>query len=166
MTKNKTTKNLEEAFSGESQANRKYLAFAKRADDEGDHQVGRLFRAVAEAETIHANSHLRAMGMIGTTAENLDAAIAGETYEFTSMYPPFIKEAAAEGEKQAERSFRLANEAEKVHAGLFRKARENLPSVESVDYYVCSVCGYIAEKEAPDICPICGAKKEAFKLVE
>jgi rubrerythrin len=82
------------------------------------------------------------------------------------MYPPFIEDAAAEGEKQAERSFRLANEAEKVHAGLFQKARENLPTVESVDYYVCSVCGYIAETEAPDTCPICGAKKEAFKQVE
>jgi len=166
VPKDKTKKNLKEAFSGEAQANRQYLAFAKKADDEGNHQVGKLFRAVAEAETIHANSHLRAMGMIGSTAENLDAAIASETYEFTSMYPPFIEDAVAEGEKQAERSFRLANEAEKVHAGLFQKARENLPAVESVDYYVCSVCGYIAEKEAPDTCPICGAKKEAFKQVE
>ncbi|HOR54823.1 MAG TPA: rubrerythrin family protein [Synergistales bacterium] len=166
LAREKTKKNLEEAFSGESQANRKYLAFAKKADEEGIHQVGRLFRAVAEAETIHANSHLRALGMIGSTAENLDAAIAGETYEFTSMYPPFIEDAAMEGDKQAERSFRLANEAEKVHAGLFRKARESLLSAGDVDYYVCSVCGYIAEEEAPDTCPLCGAKKEAFKQVE
>ncbi|HOG14564.1 MAG TPA: rubrerythrin family protein [Synergistales bacterium] len=166
MARGKTKKNLEEAFCGESQANRKYLAFAKKADDEGNHQVGKLFRAVAEAETIHAHSHMRSLGMIGSTVENLDAAIAGETYEFTSMYPSFIEDAVMEGEKQSERSFHFANEAEKVHANLFRKARENLLSARDVDYFVCSVCGYIAEEEAPDTCPICGAKKEAFKLVE
>lgn len=166
MTRGKTMKNLEEAFSGESQANRKYLAFAKKADDEGFHQIARLFRATAEAETIHAHTHMRSMGMIGTTAENLDAAIAGETYEFKSMYPAFIEDAVAEGKKQAERSFRLANEAEKVHAGLYEKTRETLGSGDSFDYFLCTVCGHIAEGGAPDSCPLCGAKKQAYRLVE
>ena len=103
---------------------------------------------------------------VGATEDNLKSAIAGETYEFTSMYPSFIEDAVMEGEKQSERSFHFANEAEKVHANLFRKARENLLSARDVDYFVCSVGGYIAEEEAPDTCPICGAKKEAFKLVE
>jgi rubrerythrin len=166
MTRENTMKNLKEAFSGESQANRKYLAFAKKADEEGYHQVARLFRATAEAETIHAHINLRSMGMTGSTAENLDAAIEGETYEFKSMYPAFIDEAADEGEKQAERSFRLANEAEKVHAGLYQKARDNLGSGESFDYFLCTVCGHIAERDAPDSCPLCGARKQAYRLVE
>ncbi len=166
MIREKTMNNLKEAFSGESQANRKYLAFAKKADEEGYHQVAKLFRATAEAETIHAHTHLRSMGMVGSTAENLEAAIEGETYEYKSMYPVFIDEASAEGEKQAERSFRLANEAEKVHAGLYGKAKVSLESGESFDYYLCTVCGHIAEKDAPDSCPLCGAKKQAYRLVE
>lgn len=161
----KTMKNLEAAFSGESQANRKYLAFAKKADEEGFHQVAKLFRAAAEAETIHAHTHLRSMGMIGSTAENLDVAVAGETYEFKSMYPAFIEDARNEGETQAERSFRLANEAEKVHADLYIKARKTLGSEEPLDYFLCTVCGHIAEREAPDSCPLCGAKKQAYRQV-
>ena len=125
MVNGKTMKNLEAAFSGESQANRKYLAFAKKADEEGFHQAAKLFRAAAEAETIHAHTHLRSMGMIGSTAENLDVAVEGETYEFKSMYPAFIEDARNEGETQAERSFRLANEAEKVHEGYFSIDKKN-----------------------------------------
>jgi len=162
----KTMKNLEAAFSGESQANRKYLAFAKKADEEGFHQAAKLFRAAAEAETIHAHTHMRSMGMIRSTADNLDVAIAGETYEYKSMYPGFIEEAKEEGATQAEKSFRLANEAEKVHAGLYIKARETLGSGETLDYFLCTVCGHIAEREAPESCPLCGAKKQAYRLVE
>lgn len=166
MANGKTMKNLEAAFSGESQANRKYLAFARKADEEGFRQAAKLFRAAAEAETIHAHTHMRSMGMIRSTAENLDSAIAGETYEFKSMYPGFIEDAKTEGEAQAERSFRLANEAEKVHAELYTKARLTLDACEDVDYFLCTVCGHIAEGEAPESCPLCGAKKQFYRPVQ
>lgn len=158
----KTEQNLREAFSGEAQANRKYLAFAKNAEKEGYLQVAKLFRAVAEAETIHAHAHLRVLGEIKSTAENLKEAISGETHEFTKMYPDMIKTAEAEGNKAAERSFSYANEVEKIHAGLYKKALDNLGQTEEVSYYICSVCGYTCEKEPPEICPVCGAKTKAF----
>jgi len=159
----KSEQNLKEAFAGESQANRKYLAFAKQADKEGYAQAAKLFRAAAEAETIHAHSHLRALGGIRTTKENLQAAIAGETEEFTSMYPAMIAEAEAEGAEQALRSFRYANEVEKVHAGLYGKALAALDDRgELFDYYICPVCGHTVEKGAPDTCVICGAKGSVF----
>jgi len=161
----KTKENLKEAFAGESQANRKYLAFAKQAEKEGYSQVAKLFRAAAEAETVHAHAHLRALGGIGTTAENLEAAVSGETFEFKEMYPEMIETAKKEGDKNAERTFSFANDVEKVHAGLYRKALENLGSNEEVDYYVCSVCGYTCENEPPDKCPVCGAKATAFSKV-
>ncbi|WP_425059764.1 Nigerythrin [Sporomusa carbonis] len=160
-----TDKNLAAAFAGESQANRKYLAFAKQADAEGYPQAAKLFRAAAEAETIHAHAHLKAMGMIKSTAENLKAAVEGETYEFEAMYPDFIKVAKEENNTAAVRTFHLANEAEKVHAELYQKALNNLSNGESYDYYLCTVCGHIAEKEAPEKCPICGAKAQAYKNV-
>ena len=141
---------LMEAFAGESQANRKYLAFAKQAEKEGYPQVAKLFRAAAEAETVHAHAHLRTVGGIKTTAENLKAAIAGETHEFEHMYPEMIAAAQAEGNKAAERSFSYANEVEKIHAGLYQKALANLDKkTEDVDYYVCSVCGYTCEDDPP-----------------
>jgi rubrerythrin len=155
-------KNLKDAFAGESQANRKYLAFAKKAQQDGYSQVAKLFRAAAEAETIHAHSHLRALKGVKSTADNLKEAIGGETYEFQSMYPPMIETAKAEGDKAAERSFTYANEVEKVHAALYQKALDNLDKLETVDYYVCDVCGYTCENEAPDVCPVCGAKAKAF----
>jgi len=158
-----TEKNLAAAFAGESQANRKYLAFAKQADAEGHTQVAKLFRATAEAETIHAHAHFKNMGMIKSTAENLKAAIAGETYEFSVMYPDFIKEAETEGaNKTIARAFTLANEAEKVHADLYKKALANLETKDSSDYYLCTICGHIHEGSAPDTCPICGAKAQAY----
>ena len=164
---NKTEKNLLQAFSGESQANRKYLAFAKQADKEDYGQVARLFRAAAEAETVHAHAHLRALGGIKTTAENLKEAIAGETHEFKDMYPAMIDAAREEGNKAAERSFTYANAVEKVHAGLYQKALDNLEKTSDVDcYYVCSVCGYTCENEPPDACPVCGAKAKAFSKVD
>ena len=162
----KTEQNLKDAFAGESQANRKYLAFAKKADQEGYKQVARLFRAAAEAETVHAHAHLRTLKGIGSTAENLKAAIAGETHEFKSMYPEMIEDARAEDNKAALRSFEYANAVEKVHANLYQKALEKMDKLEEADYYVCSVCGYTCEDEAPDECPVCKAKKKAFFKVD
>jgi len=162
----RTKKNLEEAFAGESQANRRYLAFARKADQEGYAQVAKLFRAAAEAETVHAHAHLRVLGGIRTTAENLEEAIAGETHEFKKMYPDMIEEARNEGEDAALRSFSYANEVEKIHAGLYRKALEKMDALDSVDYHVCSVCGYTCEGEPPDTCPVCKAKAKAFFKVQ
>jgi rubrerythrin len=155
---------LKEAFAGESQANRKYLAFAARADKDGFPQVARLFRAAAEAETIHAHSHLRALNGIRSTKENLTEAIAGETHEFKKMYPEMIEAAKAEGAKAAERTFSYANEVEKTHAALYQKLLDNLGGTqENYPYYICPVCGHTAEREAPGICPVCGAKGELFQ---
>ncbi|GBD98985.1 rubrerythrin-2 [bacterium BMS3Abin07] len=162
----KTEKNLAEAFAGESQANRKYLAFAKKAEEEGFKQVAKLFRAAAEAETVHAHNHLRELKGIRTTKENLEEAIGGETYEFQNMYPKMIEDAKAEGNSSALRSFNFANEVEKVHAALYEKAHKYLDDNEEVDYYVCRICGNTVEGEAPDVCPVCGAKKEMFRKVD
>lgn len=162
----KTEKNLQDAFAGESQANRKYLAFAKKAEAEGFKQIAKLFRATADAETVHAMNHLRELGGIKTTKENLEAAIGGETYEVESMYPPMIQEAAAEGKKGAENSFSYAYEVEKIHAALYKKALDAIGKNEEVDYYVCQVCGNTVEGEPPDQCPICKAMKKMFKKVE
>jgi rubrerythrin len=162
----KSVANLKEAFAGESQANRKYLAFAEKADREGYPQVARLFRAAAEAETVHALNHLRALKAIGSTAENLKEAVSGEVAEFQEMYPRMIAASQAEGHKEAERTFNFANEVEKIHAQLFQKALENLERKEVVDIYVCAVCGYTVEGEPPDNCPICKALKKLFRRIE
>lgn len=154
--------NLKNAFAGESQANRRYLAFAKKAEDEGHKQVAKLFRAAAEAETVHAHAHLRVMGGVRSTKENVQEAIGGETFEFTKMYPQMIEEAKKEGNKQAQQSFEFANKVEKIHAELYQKALNNLGKNETVDYYVCQVCGNTVEKAAPEKCPICGASKSMF----
>jgi rubrerythrin len=164
--KEKTKKNLIEAFAGESQANRKYLAFANKAEQEGYPGVAKLFRAAATAETVHAHAHLRALESIKTTKDNLVEAISGETHEFVSMYPKMIDEAKEEGEKIAEKSFVFANEVEKIHANLYKKALDTLDDFPIKDYYVCSVCGYTVADEAPDKCPVCGAMKKAFNKVE
>lgn len=161
-----TEKNLKEAFAGESQANRKYLAFAKKAEEEGYKAVAALFKAAAEAETIHAHNHLRELKGIKSTKENLMEAINGETFEFQSMYPKMIEEAKAEGNNGALRSFNYANEVEKVHAGLFKKALENLEKKETVTYYICPICGNTFENDAPDKCPICNAAKSSFIKIE
>ena len=160
-----TDKNLKTAFAGESQANRKYLAFAQKADQEGFPGVAKLFRAAAEAETIHAMSELKALGGVKSTAENLKEAVEGETYEFTEMYPGFISEAEQEGQSNARGVFNFANEAEKVHADLYKKALESLNQNEDTDYYVCEVCGNLEKGSAPDKCSICGAPKSKFKNV-
>jgi rubrerythrin len=162
----KTERNLAEAFAGESQANRKYLAFAAKADKEGLKQVAKLLRAAAEAETVHAHNHLRAMKGVGSTAENLQAAIGGETHEFESMYPPMVEDAKTEGDKIAQKSFEYANAVEKVHAELFKRAAEKMEKLEETDIYVCKVCGNTVEGEPPDKCPICNSPKSAFNKIE
>ncbi|MBW1759733.1 MAG: rubrerythrin family protein [Deltaproteobacteria bacterium] len=158
----KTEQNLKEAFAGESQANRKYLAYAKKADKDGYPQVAKLFRAAAAAETIHAHAHLKNLGGIKTTVENLKDAISGEQHEFKTMYPAMIKDAEEEGQKVAKRFFQYANDVEEVHSNLYQKALDNLDNPEEVDYYICSVCGYTCEIEPPDVCPVCGARSKAF----
>lgn len=163
----KTLENLKEAFAGESQANRKYLAFAKQADADGYPQVAKLFRAAAEAETIHAHAHLRAMEGVGSTKDNLLAAVGGETHEFESMYPGMIAEAKKEGFKKAERSFHNANDVEQIHAKLYQKALDTLGrKVAAVDYYVCPVCGNTVEGKPTDPCPICGTPANRFFKVD
>lgn len=163
----KTEDALKEAFAGESQANRKYLAFAAKADQEGFPQAAKLFRAAAEAETVHAHAHLRALKGIRSTRENLLEAIAGETHEFKSMYPGMIKTAKAENHKEAERSFNFANEVEKIHARLYQELLDNLESSKvPYDYYICPVCGYTVERESPETCPVCGTKGKMFKKVD
>ena len=162
----KSDQNLKDAFAGESQANRKYLAFAKKADQEGFKQVAKLFRAAAEAETVHAHNHLRAMGGIKSTKENLEEALNGEVFEFQKMYPQMIADAKSEGNKQAEQTFNFANEVEKIHADLYKKAVDALGKNAETDYYVCQVCGNTVEGGAPDKCPICGAAKTSFKKMD
>ena len=162
----KSVKDLMEGFAGESQANRKYTAYARKAKAEGKLNAAKLFQAAADAETIHALKHFETAGKVGTTAENLKEAIAGETYEFTEMYPGFISEAKTENQSAAiVKGMQLANDAEKVHASLYQKALDTLVNPVDVDYYLCSVCGHIAEGGAPDQCPICGAKAVAYKKV-
>lgn len=161
----KTLANLKDAFAGESQANRRYLAFARKAEEEGLAQIAKLFRAAAEAETVHALNHVRVMGNVKSTLENLATAVSGETYEFETMYPEYLNTAEKEGNRQAAWSFDVANKVEKIHAALFSKTIEALKTgkkLAPVDYYVCGVCGNTVEGEAPERCPICGAPKERF----
>jgi len=161
----KTLKNLKEAFAGESQANRKYLAFAAKAEAEGHKNAAKMFRAAAEAETIHAHAHLKAMKGIGTTADNLKEGVMGETEEFEKMYPPMLAEAEATGEKEAARSFMFAMKAEKVHAELYAMLLASLESKEELSFHLCSICGNV-ELKLPDKCAICGAGSKAFKVIE
>jgi len=164
-----TQENLEAAFAGESQANRKYLFFGDKAEEEGHSRIARLFRAAADAETVHARNHFRVMEGVGSTRDNLLAAISGESHEFTEMYPGFMKQAEAEGETKARDSFDMANQVEEIHHGLFQDALDMLEkgqSVEEKPFYVCQVCGNTVEGEAPDRCPVCGAPKRMFKAIE
>lgn len=165
----KTTDNVQAAFAGESQANRKYLFFAEQAEKEGLKQVARLFRAAADAETAHARNHLKVMDGIKTTKENLKAAVGGEHHEFTAMYPGFIKEAKSEKAKKAEDSFDLANKVEEIHHRMFTEYLSKLEKGQAVpekDVYVCQYCGNTIEGEPPDKCPICGAPKKMFKKID
>ncbi|MCW4050949.1 MAG: rubrerythrin family protein [Candidatus Bathyarchaeota archaeon] len=164
-----TKENLGAAFAGESQANRKYLAFAEKADKEGYPQIAKLFRAAAAAETVHAHNHLRIMGGIHSTPENVQEAISGETYEFTKMYPEFLEVAAKEQENQASWSFNIANDVEKIHADLYTGAAEALKAggdLPVVTYYVCNVCGNTVENTPPEKCPICNAPAASFDKID
>lgn len=164
-----TDQNLKEAFAGESQANRKYLAFAKRADQEGLTQVARLFRATAHAETVHAMAHLRVLQGVGSTSENLKEALAGEGYEFKEMYPGFVATAMDEGAKGAMLSFNNAMKVEKVHHQLYSEALEHVASGEDLPaakIFVCSVCGNTVMGQPPETCPVCGVSSEKFDEVE
>lgn len=164
-----TSDNLQSAFAGESQANRKYLAFAKKADKEGHGQIAKLFRAAAAAETVHAHAHLRAMKGIKSTEENLQEAVSGEEFEFKNMYPGFIEEAEKEGNKAALLSFKNAMAVEQVHYSLYLSALGTLKKGEDLPgtkVYVCNVCGNTVLGEAPDKCAVCNAGKQAFEEVE
>lgn len=164
-----TEKNLQEAFAGESQANRRYLFFAEKADKEGHSQVARLFRAAAEAETVHARNHFNAMDGVGSTKDNLTAASMGEHYEFTRMYPPFIAKAEEENNRRAQISFNYANQVEEIHHGHFEQALRTANAGQQLKdepYFVCQVCGNTVGGEAPESCPVCGAPRSRFKQVE
>src|SRR5512138_2548505 len=161
-----TLENLKVAFAGESQANRKYLAFARKAEKEGYPQIARLFRAAADAETIHALAHLQNMGGVGSTLENLREAVAGETYEYTEMYPPMVEQAIAEQHK-AKTMLDWANRVEKVHANLFQQALAALQSgqdLSQMDVFICPVCGDL-EFGVPEKCPVCGTPGTRFEKV-
>jgi rubrerythrin len=160
-----TVENLNDAFAGESQANRRYLAFAKKADKDGFPQVAKLFRAAAEAETVHAHAHLRVLGGVKGTAENLQAAIGGEGYEFQKMYPEFLAEAEQEGNKPAEITFKNALAVEEIHHGLYGDALGAVNAGKDLDaasVFVCSVCGNTVFGEPPDVCPVCNAPRDKF----
>jgi rubrerythrin len=162
-----TEGNLKAAFAGESQANRKYLAFAKKAEREGFVNVARLFRTTAEAETIHALGHLTAMGVVGSTADNLRAAVEGETYECKEMYPPMLQQAIAD-DHRAKQMFAFAVKVEAVHAKLYQMALDAVAQgkdLSEVNIYLCPVCGNIEFGKPPDSCPICGVKGDKFVRV-
>jgi rubrerythrin len=161
MGNSKTYDNLMEGFAGESQANRKYLAYSKKAAAEGKTNAAKLFKAASDAETLHALKHFEVAGKIGSTEENLKDAVSGESYEYQSMYPGFLKTAEEEGNKAAVRTFTYALKAEEVHAKLYKEALENLEQAEEIFYYLCPVCGNI-EKEIPDKCSICGTPGSKF----
>jgi rubrerythrin len=163
-----TEKNLKDAFAGESQANRMYLAFAQKAESEGYPQIAKLFRAAAAAETVHAHAHFRVMGGVKETAGNLQTAINGEGYEFRQMYPGFLKEAEAEKNAAAAVSFRNALAVEKIHHDLYSEALESLKKGKDLagqDIFVCEVCGNTVYGHAPDKCPVCGAPKTKFTKI-
>ena len=169
MNMSKTNDNLEFAFSGESQANRKYIFFAEKAEEEGHKYIARLFRAAADAETAHARNHLKVMNGIGSTKENLLDGIGGENHEFTEMYPDFIKQADSGEDKKASHSFYLANKVEQIHHTLYKTVLTKLQNgeeMELIPIYVCQYCGNTVEGEVPEKCPICGAPRRMFKLIE
>jgi len=160
-----TTENLKTAFAGESQANRKYLAYAMKAEKEGYPQIAKLFRAAADAETIHALAHLNNMGGVGSTLDNLKDAIGGETYEFQTMYPPMVTQAEQEGHR-GKTMLKFAAAVEKVHAELYQQALEALQTgkdLSTMEIYLCPVCGHLELGTAPDKCPVCGAPGPKFQ---
>lgn len=164
-----TRENLMAGFGGESQANRRYLFFAEKAEREGHPQIARMFRAIAEAETVHARNHLRIAGEIKSTRENLLAAIEGERYEFEEMYPAFVQQAGADGNMTARTNFHRTRMVEEIHHGMYRAALESLEKgrrLEGKPIYICETCGHTVEGEPPDRCPICNAIRSAYRRVD
>ncbi|WP_048147757.1 rubrerythrin family protein [Palaeococcus ferrophilus] len=164
-----TRKFLEDAFAGESMAHMRYLIFAEKAEKEGFHNIAKLFRAIAHAEFVHAKNHFIALGKLGKTPENLQMGIEGETFEVEEMYPVYNNAADFQGEKDAVRTTRYALEAEKIHAELYKKAKETAESGKDIEIervYICPVCGYTAVDEAPEYCPVCGAPRDKFVVFE
>jgi len=164
-----TIDNLKAAFAGESQANRTYLAFAKKAEADGKPQIAKLFRAAAEAETVHAHAHLRVMNGVGSTADNLQAAIEGEGHEFKSMYPAFVATAKQEGNQGATKSFEFAMAVEKIHYDFYNQAAEAIKSGKDLTLakiFVCPVCGNTVLNEVPEKCPICGVPGSKFSEIK
>ena len=160
-----TESNILAAFAGESQAHMKYLIFARKAESEGYHNIARLFRSVAYAELVHASNHFKALGNLGETSENLEAAIGGETFEVDEMYPAYDAVAKLQGEKEAQRSIHYALEAEKIHAAMYQEAKQSVEAGKDFEIgkiHICDVCGYTGEGEPPDRCPICGAPVDKF----
>jgi rubrerythrin len=163
----KTRTNLYEAFVGEAKAHHRLLAFARKADEEGYPQIAKLFRAVATAEGVHAERHLRLLGeaVVQSTEENLESSFERETSVNQVYYPQFIRQAEEEGEQAAALTFSQARDVEEGHAALYKHALSAMLRGETHDFYVCQVCGYVAEREAPERCPVCNAKQERFSLV-
>jgi rubrerythrin len=164
--KEMTKENLKDALAGESQANVKYLAFSARAEKEGRPNIARLFEAVSYAERVHATNHLRELGGIGDTVDNLQAAIAGENFEVQEMYATYLAAADLQEEAGAKRSMTYAIEAEKIHADMYGDALEKAKAGEDIEIgqvYVCPVCGFTHIGELPDRCPVCNCKKDRFK---
>lgn len=161
----KTDKNLADAFAGESQANRKYTSFSKKAQEEGNDQVAKLFKAAATSEAVHARNHLKASKTVGTTEKNLEAAVSGEDYEKDTMYPEMIKVSEEEGVTEATTSFSWAMEVEGEHSSLFAIALAQIRENIVEDYYVCGGCGHVHSNEAPAVCPVCGGPKSGFTLI-
>jgi len=162
-----TEENLKAAFAGESQAHMRYLIFADTAENEGLSGIAKLFRAIAYAEQVHATNHFKTMGLLGKSPSNLEAAIAGETFEVEEMYPAYKAVAELQGEKKARRSIRFALEAEKIHADLYSKAKKAAEAGKDMDVEkvsICSRCGHTVIGDAPDFCPVCGAKREEYKI--
>ncbi len=163
-----TRENALEAFAGESQANRKYLAFAEKAESDGYLNIARLFRAASEAEAVHARKLMKALGIIGSTKENLEKAVADETHEYTEMYPAFVREAESEKQSDALLAFRYALQTEEVHAGLYKEALKSLNAGQDMSnrtVWLCPVCGNIFLGKAPDKCPVCNVFKKIFREI-
>ena len=163
--KKMTTQNIQDAYSGESQAHMKYLIFAEKAESEGYPKVAKLFRAISFAEQVHANNHLKVLQGVGSTAENLQTAIDGEDFEVEEMYPAYDAVAKLQDEKGAVRSIHYAIEAEKIHSAMFAQARQTVKEGKDIqieDVYICPLCGYTSENHAPDACPVCGVSKDKF----
>ncbi|MBI5250309.1 MAG: rubrerythrin family protein [Desulfomonile tiedjei] len=162
----KTEENLKEAFAGECQASIRYVAFAEKADAEGYPGAARLFRAAARAEIVHALSHLRVLGEVKATQDNVETAIQGESFEFKEMYPAMVKDAVEDNNIEARHSLEYAMSIEMVHAKLFKKAVEEESTNASSHFYVCPVCGHTVRGKAPKKCPYCGVDEKRFMEIQ